>query len=296
MSERAVPPPMALLHGRPLGWLELPWNVWLLLPLGASGAAARALAPGVAGVVPEEVAGLALLGGGAGLLLLAHAWASARTGAAEVFPDRVVVRSGAAVRVVRLAGVVTFDDRASDCVRLRVAPDGRSIRRFAVPAPPGEARAALVDALAAAGVPRAERGLLRRRRASPPRAAPLLVVRTARPSGGARAGELVWFGLLALVAAASCVGLLFLPLLWSGLPRSRVVLRPDGVDLIAGRVWLAWDDVVGWRDDGPDRVRLVLRPGLLRGSALDGWPLATPTPDVRARVEGVLAARGVPRV
>lgn len=260
--------------------------------------------------------GLVLLFGLAGFaaLVVIQRWALARLGQAELFADRLVIKHQRRFLTIRLSEIEAFDDGSADYVKLSIPGSGWAQHRRDVTVPtPGETdRAALVGALASANIPRLE-GQSIKPPARAPEASALLEVRSAPlavalsvTASLAVLGLLVLLKVPPLVWAALCVPLVAIPILagvWSN-PRTgnvefhedRIVIDPFAESSPdAWRLTLAWDDVVGWRPTSHDYLRLVLRPGLLRGE--HGEPtVPTPTPELRAKVEALLTERGVPRL
>lgn len=262
--------------------------------------------------------GLVLLFGLAGFaaLVAIQRWALARLGQAELFADRLVIKHQRRFLTIRLSEIEAFDDASADYVKLSIPGDGWAPLRRDVTVPtPGETdRAALVGALASANIPRLE-GQSIQPPARTPDAPPLLEVKNA-PLAVALSvtASITVLGILVLLRVgldplgwvALCVPLIALPIVagvWQN-PRTgtvqfhadRIVIDPFAQPSPdAWRLTLAWDDVVGWRPSSRDYVRLVLRPGLLRGE--HGEPaIPTPTPELRAKVEALLTERGVPRL
>lgn len=310
-AERTVPAPAAAFVGRRLlALLEFPWSMLLLtVPVAIATVLVHEFKP----FGPRWLAGdretTAFLGMGVAVALSfgLQVWARRRATTVEVFPDRVVLRTTevAPHSVTFLADLAAYDDRSAALVWLvRLARGARRIT-VKVPTVTEPLRAALIDALVAAGVPREEGERLPSR--PPPAASPPLLVTT----GPRLPLELVLQGAIAVVALALVV---IAPLLltivlpvtllavWSRAHLRSAIFRDDRIELAVGKtlttiaVTFAWDDVVGWRSASTTALVLVPRPGALRSTPWPGWPVPTPTPELRAAVEALLAARGVPRL
>ncbi|MCO5166115.1 MAG: hypothetical protein M9894_07075 [Planctomycetes bacterium] len=307
---RAVPQPLAVMRApRWVAWLARggnPGGLFVLL----------LVAPGLV----EPWAPWATLAGGQVMLLYAallaaglvaaHRWARRRAGRVELFADRLLLAKDVALRTVLLPEVQSFDDRRGDVVRLRRWREERDAREVDVPTHDEEGRGGLLDALAALGVPRAEGEDAAPRPRTPPDGDTLRVTVAGRGAVLRRlaaAGVIAGAGLLLLVVVVSWG--------WGVWLLALVLLAPSTIARSGGRFLrtvdlhdrslafhfieeksaeLTWDDVVGWRPRA-GTLRLVLRPGLPR-DALGEPTLAPSTPDERAEVEALLAARGVPRL
>lgn len=316
---RDVPGPLAVFRGRAwFGCVADPCLMFLIALFGI------VVTTGFARFLPWPSAleggpgleGLALLLGLAGFatLVAIQRWAVARIGRAELFADRIVVKHRDRLVTIRLAEVDAFEDGAGDYVRLVLTGEAGTKGDVTVPTPSETGRAALIEALAAAGVPRLDGQPLGERARGIPGPTLLTVTNSPVVVGVAAVLSLV---VLSLVAASArrlelhewtiLISLLLaLPVLaavWAN-PRTGVARFHEDQIVIglfpttssnAWRLTLAWGDVVGWRPSSRAYLRLVLRPGLLRDT--QGEPtIPTPTPELRAAVEALLTARGVPRL
>lgn len=320
-APRVVPGPIAVFEGR--GWHRWAAQPWIVITVGIG---ASVVTHGLAAYLPwlgslttsGALIGVALVLNGlfVALGIALHFWARARVGRAELLADRLVVLHEGQLLHVVLGEVVVFDDRSADFVRLVLerAEWVRARLTLTVPTPDDAARATLVAALAAAGVPRDDGQPLPSEREPQYLGPALLVVHANRH----RLIDLVWLLSLPLLLGtwaganrlgpAVLAGSLFIaaPIAaWAWTRHrtgkvwfldQRIVVNPMHLSSPPGwRCVLAWDDVVGWRASSRAYLRLVLRPGLLRDT--HGEPaIPTPTPDTRASVEALLAARGVPRL
>ncbi len=278
--------------------------------------------PSVADLAGEDgalVYALCVVGG----LVALNRWGSARAGQAELFADRLVVVAGHEAQTYYLADLEAFDDSRGDVVRLRPRSRGGAApaRDLFVPTLVERPRAVLLDALTGAGVPRVEGAGLPR--ASLPHdrlrltlrgrgsryesvgclslllAMLLVLVVPALADSSASVGWLASAAAALAAMATGATGVVSLGLATNRrgqawLFNERIELDPLGSSG-ARRLVIAWDELVGWRDESPDYVRLVLRDGLLREA--HGSPtLPTPTPELRARLEALLAEKQVPLV
>lgn len=300
----AAEEPLAVFEGR--AWLrQAPGAVLVAgiatMTLGVA-AANHVPWPTALGNGPDGVGCLLVLVWGAAVVatsLLVHA----RVGRAELFPDRLLVRSRGRLATAFLSELDAFDDRSGTLVRV----DGPAGSLYVPTA--GEAeRAALLEVLIAAGVPRDD-GQRRTPRVDRPTSAPLAQVQVA-PMINDRGVTWLVGGVIAtlfLGAVGPCVltpaaALLTLgAVLWTGRRARTIALHADRIVLDAAserssaRSTVAWSDVLAWRSPAPSEVRLILRPGVVR-AALGQPAVPTPTPELRARVEALLATRGVPRL
>lgn len=250
--------------------------------------------------------------------LLSLAWGStvvataflarARTGRAELFPDRLLVRSGGRLATVFLGELEAFDDRSSELVRVEGRSASVPTGSLFVPTPREADRTTLLEALGAAGVPRddGQRRTTRADRAPPP----LLAQVHVGPAIGSRGVTwlvggviaVLYLGLIGPCVLTPAAALLALgAVLWTGRRVRTIGLHTDRIvfDATSGtspaRSTIAWSDVLAWRSSAPSEVRLILRPGVVRDTL--GQPsLLTPTPELRSAVEALLAERAVPRL
>lgn len=321
-APRVVPRPLAVLRGRAAAEVlsSCTGSLLLLSALWTAPLLVHRLAPWpsltswlVGG--GWVVYGLATLA----LVLAAQHWATAREGRAEVFADRVILRKDDRVDTLRFAELTAFDDARGDLVRLLRPHPWPAARVESVPTPDEAGRAVLIDALAAAGVRRhvgAEAAEVAKLTDASPRLPvapdPRVVRRdvlgclafTVGPIGLVILGVVTagHAGRVAAVAIAlTCLAALLTFVRASPRPRSltffddRIVLGAWDPEAQAPRPQLSWDDVIAWRSGGPDRLRLVLRVGLLAEAHREPV-VPTPTPEVRAAVEALLAEKGVPRI
>lgn len=316
VGERALGAPLAAFEG-----MRLPGNpgdasgciaglsiIGVIVALTAGQAFARVLGMPFAGLGALVLA----IVFGAGLVVVSRRWVNARTGTAELFADRVVVRRGVDLRTVFFADVAAFDDASTDVVTLLRRPSSSSswarVRDLlretteGVPARDEATRTLLLDTLLRAGVPRGDAAVTARD--LPP---PRLVARGGRRWPELAALAVCGAGAMALVLAADsgpspwwfstavaleCVAGTAAVVLWTHLHprRGRAVLRDDRVET-GGRV-IAWDDVAAFVVD-TGHVRLVLRPAW---SLPNPCSIPTRTAADLEVVRAFLVDRGVPEV
>lgn len=316
-SPRQVPPPEALL-GPPPPWIACFADTFMLGLAGVGAFAAAlsvprwlppALEPVRAGVLPLFAIGLV-----AGLVLVGR-WARARSGFAELFHDRILLRPAVGwTIVVFLKDVLAFEDASSDFVRVTSHDEARGRLVLTIPTHDERGRGALLRALALAGVARDEGQPLAPTR--PPGAVLLRI----EGQGGHVERRMIYACVVALLVATlalQAIGQIWLVVVvgvalfgalvfvvepWSH-RRAHVVLREDRLELDpagdpARPDWRAigWDDVVGWSGAAPAFVHLLLRRGLAHQVFRVDPIVPTATPEVRAAVEALLVERGVPRL